>query len=302
MKYLAYTRLGQRSYGILLGEELVLDIPRGAAEQNLVIGETLEDLIRGGESDTVERLHARFRSEDESERDRSLARGTVLPLDDVVLAPPIAHPSKIIGIGLNYADHCREQKLPPPESPVLFAKLPSSIIGPGEAIRWDPQFSSRVDYEAELAVIIGRRARQVSEAWALDYVFGYTALNDVSARDVQFRDTQWVRGKSFDTFCPLGPWIAGRDEIPDPGQLAIRCLLNGVTMQDSRTSEMVFSVAELIAFISRAITLEPGDIIATGTPGGVGVFRKPPVFLKSGDEVVVEIEGIGKLRNRVTAP
>jgi 2-keto-4-pentenoate hydratase/2-oxohepta-3-ene-1,7-dioic acid hydratase in catechol pathway len=195
-------------------------------------------------------------------------------------------------------DHCREQKVAPPKHPILFTKFPSSITGPYDTIRWDPRMSHQVDFEAELAVIIGKRARQVTPEWALTYVFGYAAINDVSARDVQFGDKQWVRGKSLDTFCPFGPWITTTDEIRNPNALAIACHVNGKTYQRSSTSEMIFKVPELIAFISEGITLEPGDIIATGTPHGVGVFRTPQVFLKNGDEVVVEIEGIGALRNK----
>jgi 2-keto-4-pentenoate hydratase/2-oxohepta-3-ene-1,7-dioic acid hydratase in catechol pathway len=181
---------------------------------------------------------------------------------------------------------------------VLFAKFPSSLIGDGADITWRAADTEQVDYEAELAVVIGRRARDVPASMALDHVLGYTCLNDVSARDLQFGDGQWVRGKSLDTFCPVGPWIVTADELADPGALRIRCLVNGEVVQDARTSEMVHGVPELIAFCSRFMTLEPGDVIATGTPGGVGVFRDPPRFLDDGDEVVIDIEGIGRLVNR----
>lgn len=221
----------------------------------------------------------------------------VLPLSDAHLLAPILNPSKIIAIGLNYMDHCREQGTPPPKSPVIFTKFSTSIIGPAAAIRWDPALTDQVDYEAELAVIIGQPARCVSAADALSYVAGYTCANDVSARDLQFSDGQWVRGKSLDTFCPLGPCLVTGDEIPDPQNLVIRSLLNGQTMQDSNTAEMIFSVAELIAFASRAFTLLPGDVIVTGTPHGVGVFRNPKVFMKHGDTITIEIERIGQLTN-----
>jgi 2-keto-4-pentenoate hydratase/2-oxohepta-3-ene-1,7-dioic acid hydratase in catechol pathway len=217
---------------------------------------------------------------------------------DAQLAAPLGDPSKIIAIGKNYADHAVETKSKIPERPITFTKFTTSIIGPGDTVQWDPALTHKVDYEAELAVIIGKTARRVSQAEALDYVFGYTCANDVSARDLQFGDGQWVRGKSLDTFCPLGPWIVTADEIPDPQTLTITCKLNGQTMQHSHTSKMIFSVAYLISFLSQAFTLLPGDIILTGTPDGVGVFREPPVLLGNGDETVVDVEGIGQLVNR----
>jgi 2,4-didehydro-3-deoxy-L-rhamnonate hydrolase len=216
-----------------------------------------------------------------------------------VLAP--LRPGKIICVGLNYMDHCREQKIEPPDRPTLFAKFPTSVIGIGDEIRWPEDFSAQVDYEAELAVIIGRTARRVSESESLGYVFGYTNANDVSARDVQFSDKQWIRGKAADTFCPLGPVVVGADELADPQTLSVRCRVNGTTLQDSHTREMIFSVGRIVAFISRAITLEPGDVILTGTPDGVGVFRAPQVFLKPGDRVEVEIADFGVLANPVGA-
>jgi 2-keto-4-pentenoate hydratase/2-oxohepta-3-ene-1,7-dioic acid hydratase in catechol pathway len=220
-----------------------------------------------------------------------------LPLAEATLLAPIPNPSKVVAIGLNYMDHCREQNIEPPELPIIFAKFPSAVVGPGAAIRWDPALTRKVDYEVELGVVIGRTARRVPATDALDYVAGYTICNDVSARDLQFGDRQWVRGKSLDTFCPLGPWLVTRDEIPDPHDLSIRCTLNGDVMQDSTTAEMIFGVTTLIEFISRAFTLLPGDVIATGTPDGVGVFRSPQVFMQSGDVVTLEVEGLGQLTN-----
>lgn len=220
-----------------------------------------------------------------------------IPLSQVKLRAPIMNPSKIVAIGLNYMDHCREQKVDPPKAPLIFAKFPSSIIGPGEAIRWDPALTSQVDFEVELAVVMGRTARHVAETEALDYVAGYTICHDVSARDLQFGDGQWVRGKSLDTFCPLGPYLVTRDEIPDPHNLAIRCTVNETVLQKSNTFEMIFKIPYLIAYASRAFTLLPGDIITTGTPDGVGVFRSPKIFLKHGDVVTLEIEGLGQLSN-----
>lgn len=219
-------------------------------------------------------------------------------LRDVTLLAPVTRPGKIIAVGLNYRDHALETKQEIPTVPIIFAKFPSSINGPDAAVVL-PEDDPQGDYEAELAVVIGRKGKAISEADAMNYVAGYMPLNDVSARRWQFADKQWVRGKSCDTFCPTGPWLTTRDEIKDPHTLAIRMRVNGKVVQDSNTANLIFRIPTLIRFISAAITLEPGDIIATGTPDGVGVFRKPPVFLKSGDVMEVEIEGLGVLRNTV---
>jgi 2-keto-4-pentenoate hydratase/2-oxohepta-3-ene-1,7-dioic acid hydratase in catechol pathway len=213
---------------------------------------------------------------------------------------PIDLPQKIVCVGLNYRDHAEEQGTELPEAPLLFAKWPNALIGPGEPIVI-PRVSSRVDYEAELGVVIGSRVRNVPAENALEAVRGYLCLNDVSARDLQFSDGQWTRGKSPDTFCPVGPRLVPRDEVPDPQALRIRCVLNGEVMQDSTTANMVFGVGEIVAYASQTMTLEPGDLIATGTPAGVGVFRDPPVLLEDGDEVTIEIDGLGALTNPVRA-
>ena len=224
--------------------------------------------------------------------------GPRIPLASIRPLAPVSRPAKIIGIGLNYRDHAAESGQPIPEEPILFPKFANSVIGPGEPILL-PEATEQVDYEAELAVVIGRMTRDVSVDDALSYVAGYTCANDVSARDLQFRSSQWMLGKAIDTFLPIGPWLVTADEITDPQALAIRCVLNGRTMQDSSTAQMVFGVAELVAYISRTLTLEPGDLIATGTPPGVGAARTPPVWLEDGDEVTIEIEGIGTLTNPV---
>ena len=210
----------------------------------------------------------------------------------------IARPEKIVCVGLNYRDHADEQGVALPARPLLFAKWPNTLIGNGEPIRI-PAISKQVDYEAELGVVIGRRASGVSVDDALSFVEGYVVANDVSGRDLQFSDGQWVRGKSLDTFLPVGELVPAGD-VPDPQVLPIRAVLNGETMQDSNTSNMIFSVAEVVAFVSQAITLEPGDLIITGTPAGVGAFRDPPVWLKPGDEITIEIEGVGSISNPVT--
>jgi 2-keto-4-pentenoate hydratase/2-oxohepta-3-ene-1,7-dioic acid hydratase in catechol pathway len=211
----------------------------------------------------------------------------------------IQRPGKIVCVGLNYRDHAAEAGMDLPKAPLLFAKWPNTLIGDGDAIVLPPE-ATQVDYEAELGVVIGTAARRVSERDALDHVEGYICLNDISARDLQFADGQWTRGKSPDTFCPVGPRLVPRDEIEDPQALAVRCIVNGEALQDSSTAQMIFSVAEIIAYASQVITLEPGDLIATGTPAGVGVFRDPKVLLKAGDEVSVEIEGLGTLTNPIT--
>lgn len=218
-------------------------------------------------------------------------------LDSIRLLNPIARSGKIVCVGLNYMDHCRETNTPPPSQPLLFTKFTTSMNDPAGEIVWSTTLTNEVDFEAELAVIVGKSCRNIRTAEALDYVAGYTAANDVSARDVQLSDGQWVRGKSLDTFCPLGPAFVTADELPDPQNLAITSRLNGVIMQDSHTREMIFPVAHLLAFCSQAFTLEPGDIILTGTPHGVGLGRDPHVYMQDGDVIAVEIEGIGRLEN-----
>jgi len=208
-------------------------------------------------------------------------------------------PQKIVCVGLNYRDHAEEQGVDLPDRPLLFAKWPNTLIASGAPIRI-PGICKNPDYEAELGVVIGRRATSVPVDDALDFVRGYVVANDVSGRDLQFSDGQWVRGKSLDTFLPVGELVPS-SEVPDPQALPIRAILNGETMQDSNTSNQIFGVAEVVAFISQAITLEPGDLIITGTPAGVGAFRTPPVWLQPGDEITIEIDGVGSITNPVTA-
>ncbi|HEY1184965.1 MAG TPA: fumarylacetoacetate hydrolase family protein [Bryobacteraceae bacterium] len=218
----------------------------------------------------------------------------------LTFAAPIPRPPKLICIGLNYRDHAAESKLAIPEVPTMFAKFPTAVIGPGQPIVL-PKNSTKPDYEAEFAVLIGRRGRHVAEDRWRDYVFGYTILNDVSARDFQMATSQWMIGKTFDTFAPFGPAIVTADEIADPHSLRISLTLNGETMQDSSTGNLIFKLPQLIAYLSSVFTLEPGDVIATGTPAGVGFARKPPRWLRPGDEVRIQIEGLGELVNPVVA-
>jgi 2-keto-4-pentenoate hydratase/2-oxohepta-3-ene-1,7-dioic acid hydratase in catechol pathway len=214
---------------------------------------------------------------------------------------PIDVPGKIICIGLNYSDHAAEGGRPTPEEPVLFAKWGNTLIGPGDPIVM-PTVTDQVDYEAELGVVIGSRVRNVSKENALEAVRGYICVNDVSARDIQWGNGgQFCRGKSPDSFCPVGPQLVPASEIPDPQALSIKAILNGEVVQDGTTADMVFSVAEVIEFITRTMTLEPGDLIATGTPAGVGAFKKPPLWMKAGDEITIEIEGVGSLTNPIVA-
>jgi 2-keto-4-pentenoate hydratase/2-oxohepta-3-ene-1,7-dioic acid hydratase in catechol pathway len=251
------------------------------------------DVISRGEA-ALEEIDALLRNTQERHRRASVSAFT---FDAVEFLPPV-FPSKILAIGRNYVDHAIEGGVAPPRAPLIFNKLTSSLNAHERPIIL-PTISSQVDYEAELAVVIGRRAKQVAEADALNHVFGYSLINDVSARDLQYGDGQWTRGKGLDTFAPLGPFITTRDEIPDVQALQIEGRLNGKVMQSSNTEKMIFNVAYLVAYISQGITLEPGDVIATGTPDGVGIFRKPPVLLKPGDVFEVSIEKLGTLRNPV---
>ena len=257
--------------------ELVPGGPRTIAE---LIGGGLEAVAAMRPAVDVDRIR---------QEGRSVARSELLA--------PVPRPGKVVAIGRNYRDHAAEEGVDAPPAPLIFAKWPSSVVGPDADVRWDLALTQQVDYEAELAVVIGRTARRVAEADALDYVLGYTCLNDVSARDIQFADGQWTRGKSLDTFCPMGPALVTADEIPDPQALAIECFVNDRVMQRATTADMYFGVAAIISHCSWSFTLEPGDVIATGTPGGVGIFRDPPVLLADGDVVAVAIEGIGRLQN-----
>jgi acylpyruvate hydrolase len=222
-------------------------------------------------------------------------------LDDVELLAPVPRPGKVVCVGRNYAEHAAETGSPVPDRPQLFAKWANAVVGPGDDVIHHP-ITAALDYEAELVVVIGRTASRLSEDRALDVVLGYTCGDDISARDLQFGDTQWIRGKALDTFAPTGPWIVTADEIPDPQALGIRCTVNGETRQDDTTANMVFGVAHLLAFVTEAITLDPGDLIFTGTPPGVGHGMVPPRYLAVGDDIRVEIDGIGAIDHTVVAP
>jgi len=276
---------GDERVGVVVGDRATpaVAIMNGAPR-------TMNDLLAGGQ-ELLDALRAAVDGQAEQ------IRQSGAPFEALTILAPVPRPGKVVAIGLNYHAHTIEQDIEAPAEPLIFAKFPSSVVGQGATITWDPELTSQVDFEGELACVMGRRARDVSQANALDHVLGYTCGNDVSARDLQFGDRQWVRGKSLDTFCPLGPWIVTRDEVPDPQALRLRTIVSGETLQDGHTRDMIFSVAQIIAHASRAFTLDPGDVIMTGTPSGVGVYRDPKRFLHSGDVVEIDIEGIGVLRN-----
>ncbi len=282
MRLVTYARDAQPRLGVERPDGRIL--PAG----DLGAAATIEELLAGGDAALA------------TLRDAVAAAGpdaAALAPDDVRILAPVPRPGKLVAIGLNYHDHAAEGGRAAPPEPMLFAKFSSAVVGPGETVTWDPALTESVDLEAELGVVIGRVARRVSPADALSYVLGYTCVNDVSARDLQTRDGQFVRAKSLDTFGPMGPAIVTTDEIPDPQALAIRSYLGDRVVQDSNTSHMIFDVATLVAHCSRAFTLEPGDVIATGTPAGVLVFRDPPERLHDGDVMTIEIERIGRLTN-----
>ncbi len=286
-----------RGYALLLATQGARDL-QGQADREMP-ADMLGFLERWEES--VPRAQAVL---DLARRSRQAAEpfaGAVdFPLHAVRLRAPIPNPRKIICLGLNYRDHAEETKSPIPPEPPLFSKYATALIGPGDPILL-PSVSSEVDYEVELACVIARRGRHIAKAEALRYVAGYTVFNDVSARDYQMRKPggQWMVGKTFDTFAPMGPALVTGEEIGDPHALDIRCTVSGEVLQASNTKHLIFRVPDILAYCSHIFTLEPGDVIATGTPGGVGFMRKPPRFLREGDEVVLEIQGIGVLRNPV---
>jgi 2-keto-4-pentenoate hydratase/2-oxohepta-3-ene-1,7-dioic acid hydratase in catechol pathway len=291
----------QQRLGILIGDVVcdVSELARAVKSAGgnppdwlLEVTDTVEVIERG--SSALEAISSLLG------RSQALGGGgqaTAYELDSIEFLPAV-YPSKILAIGRNYAEHAAEGGAELPKAPLLFNKLPNALSAHNAPIVL-PIISEQVDFEAELAVIIGRTTRRVSEAEALEFVFGYSLINDVSARDLQFGDGQWTRGKSLDTFAPLGPFITTRDEIEDVQTLKIEGVLNGEVMQSSNTSRMIFKVAYLVSYLSQGITLQPGDVIASGTPDGVGIFRKPPVLLKAGDVFEVKIENVGALRNPV---
>lgn len=292
MKYVRFRHQSGESFGVLCDKQ-VLNLPALAKTQKRLFPFTLEGLISLGEKGAklAEDLVL-----DSKQKEREKA---TFKLDKVILLAPVASPPKIICLGLNYRNHAEEQDVNLPDEPILFMKPRTAIVGPKEPIV-KPYFVKQLDYEAELAIVLGKKGRNILVSEAKNYIFGYTAFNDVSARDIQFKDKQWTRGKSFDTFAPIGPCITTVNQLEKPNELRICTRVNGELRQNSSTSNMVFNVYEVIHHISRVMTLEPADIIATGTPAGVAAFMKPkPRFLEAGDLVEIEIENIGALRNKV---
>ncbi len=292
MRFARYLQSDVESYGLLNHDEIINLQALSATPENL-LPSTIEELIDLGEEgmQTVRQL---LLNSTKNEKKKA-----TLKIGDATLLAPLSSPPKIICLGLNYRDHAEEAGANIPEEPIIFMKPRTAIIGPDEHII-KPTFVTKLDYEAELAIIIGKKGKNIPVSEAEKYVFGYTGFNDISAREIQFKDSQWTRGKSFDTFAPIGPCITTADQIGNSNKLKIRTRVNRKLRQDSSTKNMVFKICEVIHHISRIMTLEPCDIIATGTPAGVAVFMKPtPEFLSNGDLVEVEIENIGILRNKV---
>ena len=300
MRLVTYSRMGVPSIGVEL-ESGILDIPDAASHfgrkyhvRGHSFPATMMDLLQWVSGvDVVRQIVQRYMKTPEGER--LMTR----PLKDVALEAPLSRPGKIVALGRNYLDHVEETGSDVPDFPVIFAKFPSSVIGPNDYISM-PKVSSKIDWEVELGVVIGKSCRGVSAKKALDFVAGYTVINDVSARDLQMNDEQWVRGKSLDGFCPMGPCIVTQDELGDASKLKMYTKVNGVVKQESSTSNLMYNVPKIVSYLSKSFTLEPGDVIATGTPSGVGFVREPPEYLKAGDNIEMYIEKIGYLRNKIT--
>ena len=321
MKLITFESDGENRVGALTGEFVVdigsiVDTLRNGTlqlEQRPELQKAADTVLTGGASprhmiDLLERGEAWRRALGGileavafAQEPSRFLRGVFMPLKQVRLRAPLRRPGKIICVGLNYQSHRAEQGIKSPARPVFFLKSSNTICGPGDPIVLPPN-SAQVDYEAELAVVIGKRGKGIAEEKVFEHIAGYTILNDVTARDMQYGDGQWFRGKSCDTFGPTGPWLVTADEIPDPHRLRISLTLNGRTMQDSNTSDLIFKIPFLVSYLSQSMTWEVGDLLSTGTPGGVGHYRKPPVYLKPGDTVSVTVEGIGTLTNPVVGP
>lgn len=286
-------RLGQYSTdntdlwtGVRLDDETVVNLPEAGVRAGVGIPNTTTELLASWEWQEKAELAVAYARE----------TGTGLyDAADVERHAPVTDPEKVVCVGLNYVDHAEEGDNPIPETPVLFSKFPTTVTGPDSTVSWDPALTEKVDYEAELVVVIGEETRRVDEREAFDHVAGYLVGNDLSARDLQHGDGQWVRGKSLDGFAPIGPELVTADEAPDPHDRDIWTEVNGERLQDSSTANFIFGVDEIVSFCSRAFTLKPGDLVFTGTPPGVGVYREPPVLLGDGDEVTVGVDGLGEL-------
>lgn len=285
MKFAVFTAQKEQHLGVVQGDEII-SLTRLDGE---AFPACLKTFIENNEN---------LRIQAEQLIDQHGNEKAVFNLADIDILPPILQPEKIICVGLNYIDHCKETGMEPPASPVIFSKYANAIIGQNDSVEI-PINSNEVDFEAELVIVIGKEAKWVTEEEANDYVFGYTIMNDISARDHQFADGQWSRGKTADTFAPIGPVVVTHDEVGDPHKLAILLELNEEVMQDSNTNNLIFTVPQIVSFLSQSMTLKPGDLIATGTPPGVGMGRSPKVWLKDGDTMSIKIEKIGTLFNSV---
>jgi 2-keto-4-pentenoate hydratase/2-oxohepta-3-ene-1,7-dioic acid hydratase in catechol pathway len=296
LRLLSYERDGMERAAVLV-DNVVYDIANCCAFFKIEpIPSGILELLEGRMQPNLEDLEARLMSHGGGKGNLPLQCWAAL--DEVRLLAPIPRPPKLICLGRNYRDHIEEQGAKTPEKPLLFSKASTAVIGPGRKIVI-PKGSVKVDYEGELAIVLGSRIKNVDESQAAAAIYGYTILNDVTEREVQFSEKQWFRGKSMDTFAPMGPWIVTTDEIGDPLDLQLTTRVNSEIRQSESTDKLIFTPAFILSYISRTITLEPGDVISTGTPGGVGIFRDPPVFLKSGDVVEITIDRIGTLTNPV---
>lgn len=270
-------------------ESSIIDLQVAGNDLDVGIPETMQSLLAERRwREKVHLLTTHAREDDVGWHERG----------SIEILAPLTAPQKIICVGLNYVEHIEETNETRPDNPVLFSKYPTAITGPNTPIAWDPELTSEVDYEVEMAAVIGKEARRIDEDDAREHIAGYTVANDVSARDLQFSDEQWVRGKTLDSFCPLGPAIVTEDELGDPEDLSLWARLNGERVQESTTSNLIFGLDELVSFCSAAFTLMPGDLILTGTPPGAGAFRDPPLLLDDDSEITVGVEGIGEVTNR----
>ncbi len=295
MRLVTYSQGGVARTGVMLDDTNVADLNRGSGGR---LPTTMIELLAQGD-EAMAAARETLEAAQAAAKGGASASGLIVSLEreDVRLEAPIARPGKVLAIGLNYRDHAEESGQALPKHPVVFAKVPTCITGPGMPVH-RPRVSSSVDWEAEMCFVIGRKGRHIKAADAMGYVAGFMCGNDVSVRDWQFHNPTWMIGKGFDTHGPIGPWLVTKDEI-DPANLDVKCYVNGEVVQSSNTKHLIFDVPALIEYISTAFTLEPGDVVFTGTPAGVGVSRKPPVFLKAGDVVRVEISGLGVLENPV---
>lgn len=301
MRLLSYAAGARTSIGVEV-DGRVVDLPLGfaalpASAKSTAMAQPAAEMIAFLEQGEPALAAAQAVADYFAANGKGAPGDAVLAGNAVKVLAPVAAPRKIFCLGLNYRDHAMEGGMKLPEEPIIFSKMATAVIGPGEPVLlpW-PEISNEIDYEAEFAFVIGKVAKHVAREQAMNYVAGYTIMNDVSARDIQFRESQWLRAKSFDTFAPMGPYLVTRDSL-DPTDLDVKLWLNGQQMQSSNTKQLIFDVTYLVAHLSKSFTLLPGDVISTGTPGGVGVFRKPPVLLKDGDVVRIEIKGLGALEN-----